>query len=426
MNLSAKRSEREDPWAGPQQLFSTRLRSKGGMRTRLFIVCVAAAFVVSGPVPASLGQGQSDEVILYSRSFPAADGSALCVTDPAGTRTAILKSFMGAEVDQPVWSPDGQRIAFQRDGDIVVTDAFGDNAIVIAHGEHPSWAPDGSRLAFEYGGEVWTADVDGSDQEVLATGRNPDWSPLGDRIAFDQVLDPPEHDAPEGELRTMDTQGGDVRDLGYGHDATWSPDGSEILFALKQFYETYIRVVDAGGTAQRDLHHTNDFSRPGFPTWSPDGTRVLFTWESALWVVNSDGTNLHRIVRDGGLADWGPAGVNRAELWLGRPCTDPRRFVSLTLHGHLFAKGRVRTNDPKFCEVEGVSVGVYRKTNRGMRLAGNTRTDAGGRFSMELRVHQMDGSRLPDRPGRYRAFAAASYDASECEPDKTPWKSHAH
>jgi Tol biopolymer transport system component len=47
-----------------------------------------------------------------------------------------------------------------------------------------SWSPDGRRIAFERDGGIWIADSLGNRQRRVATGRNPSWSPRGDTIAF--------------------------------------------------------------------------------------------------------------------------------------------------------------------------------------------------------------------------------------------------
>ena len=52
----------------------------------------------------------------------------------------------------PVWSPDGERIAFVSNEDIYVMDADGQNHRKLTNNRHggwaPSWAPDGKRIAF--------------------------------------------------------------------------------------------------------------------------------------------------------------------------------------------------------------------------------------------------------------------------------------
>ncbi|MCI0432292.1 MAG: hypothetical protein L0271_01395 [Gemmatimonadetes bacterium] len=118
----------------------------------------------------------------------------------------------------PNWSPDGTKIAFIRDhstgvggGSIWVMNAGGSNAIQLtapqfdrdAFDVDPVWSPDGQRIAFsrfERGltPGIYSMRSDGSEvrrlsshqpgamtgQGVIETERHPAWSPDGSRIAF--------------------------------------------------------------------------------------------------------------------------------------------------------------------------------------------------------------------------------------------------
>jgi hypothetical protein len=69
------------------------------------------------------------------------------------------------------------------------------------------------------------------------------------------------------------------------------------------------------------------------------------------------------------------------------------RDVSLTLRGHLVARGAV-SSDSAVCE-SAVTVNVQRKRHGNWRNVGSDETNANGRFRVALN----------DRPGRYRALA---------------------
>jgi Tol biopolymer transport system component len=203
---------------------------------------------------------------------------------------------------QPVFSPDGTRIAFAsaRDGDgeyeIYVMDAAGevgalpdaarltnDPAAEFGQGISDSevtWSPDGTRLAMLSNGRGVDADscdlfvMDARDLDADGFGDNmtrltfddsyncdpfedvnPAWSPNSSLIAFTSVrsgywdiwlvnADDP------SDLRNV-TQTPD----GYEDQPSWSPDGSQVIFRSDKsgFYELYSLPVPppSGGTIQR-------------------------------------------------------------------------------------------------------------------------------------------------------------------------------
>jgi TolB protein len=100
----------------------------------------------------------------------------------------------------PAWSPDGQRIAFERrvgrqkyspcsgcgrasTFEVWVMNADGTEARMLARdGAQPSWSPDGAKLAFERQSDIYVMTADGSGQRNLTRGSgrresSPVWSP---------------------------------------------------------------------------------------------------------------------------------------------------------------------------------------------------------------------------------------------------------
>jgi Tol biopolymer transport system component len=73
-----------------------------------------------------------------------------------------------------------------------------------------------------------------------------------------------------------------------------SPDGSKILFVSDREDKTFhIYMVNVDGSGLTRL--TNDAAGDFSPRWSPDGTRIAFSRTGALYVMDSDGSNVQQI-----------------------------------------------------------------------------------------------------------------------------------
>jgi Tol biopolymer transport system component len=144
-------------------------------------------------------------------------------------RTTRLTHFEGDET-QPVFSPDGSRLAFVHGGDVFVMGADGGDVRNVtdhpAAEADPAWAPDGRRLAFssDRGGtrEIFVSRL-GARKTVRLTrsGANsaPDWSPDGSQIAFVHA----------NEIRLVSAGGRNETVVATGlSEPAFSPDGSEL------------------------------------------------------------------------------------------------------------------------------------------------------------------------------------------------------
>lgn len=129
----------------------------------------------------------------------------------------------------PVWSPDGTRIAFSRErddvADIYVVNASGGNPIQLTHSpalneKTPAWAPDGRRIAYLGGGDILIMNADGSGQTNLTNTPSaeelwPAWSLDGTKIAFTRRTPP----AFSGEIWVMGADGGNPLQLTHTPDS---------------------------------------------------------------------------------------------------------------------------------------------------------------------------------------------------------------
>jgi TolB protein len=201
-----------------------------------------------------------------------------------------------ADYANPVFSPDGKRIAFAstRGGnwDIYLMDVDGKNVVQVTTGPmqhvHPSFSPDGGRLVFSTLGvksaqwELWTVDLSTGEKRMIGFGLFPTWSPAKDvdRIAFQRAR---QRGGRWFSLWTLDLVNGEaqrVTEVAVSANAaivspSWNPDGTQLAFAT---------ITEPANT---------------------NGVKAV--GQQDIWTINSDGSNRHRLT-DG-------VGMNLSPCW---------------------------------------------------------------------------------------------------------------
>ena len=219
------------------------------------------------------------------------------IMDADGSNATAITPEGEGDDTSPVWSPDGQKIAFvsRRDGnrEIYVMDADGENlANVTRHPADdwtPAWSPDSTRLAFssfrDGGWEIYVMDtaclgqpescVDSLTQITIDGNGNlsPVYSPDGSRFAFNSKANG------NWDIYTMATNGTDVRQITVSPDndlaPAWSPDGSLIAFESNRGGNVEVYVIGANGGEARNITNQSQANEHG-PTWSPDSQQLVF------------------------------------------------------------------------------------------------------------------------------------------------------
>jgi len=166
------------------------------------------------------------------------------------------------EID-PIWSPDGSRIAFisqhlddQSLYDLMIVNVDGTGLITIARnlGEPDnsssfSWSPDGKKIAlshpFEESREIVVVNADGSGLTQVTNLSSPSYSP---------PIQP-----------------------------SWSPDGKKIAFVT---WDLYIVNADGTGLAKLTEKDKKGFSALTAPRWSPNGRYIACRNGDNIILVN--------------------------------------------------------------------------------------------------------------------------------------------
>jgi Tol biopolymer transport system component len=355
--------------------------------------------------------------------------------------TAIDTAF-AASAD-PVFSPDGRRLAFMRATDDYSSRVF--LAAVAADGRpgsaptplpyggretsQPVWSADGQSLLLIEGapssnGGVVRASIDGSRPPQVITGLEHAASialaPAAERLAIHRpgidvdiwrldLANPAQH----GRLApsTMWEEGAD-----------YSPDGTQLAFSSNRSGAREIWVADLSGERARQLTRFGG-PVPGWARWSPDGTQIVFdgrpAGDSEIFVVAADGGEPRQITSnpaEDARPTWGPDAsiyfasnrTGRTEIW--RMSADGGNPVQITRDGGntvevspdgawIYYQGpsapriihRIRPDgsDHAVVVAEDVRVGMFRPTAQGLWFLNNP---APGQATTALRLLGADGT----------------------------------
>jgi TolB protein len=282
------------------------------VRTLGFLAAALALVTPSFASTMQLPRG----TIAFTR-FPLGRSAELWRIDAGGGQAAPLLRYPGSNVE-PVWSPDGRRLAFfstdaRARQSIVVSDPSGRRVRVLDR--HPTvrgrfldghvrWSPDGKRLIFHrlrngtY--SVYVINADGRDLRRLGPGFEPSWSPDRRSIAFAlRTSRQTGYDLwtmrPDGTGRSLLRRSG-----AHDNHPEWSPDGRRIAFESNRNGNTDIYVLDVRNGRERRITRNRGIDVSA--VWSPDGNWLAFGRRGGvgfdLWMIDVQTRREIRLTRD--------------------------------------------------------------------------------------------------------------------------------
>lgn len=300
-------------------------------------------------------------VLLFTFVF-----SVACKKNPMTPGGSREDPPLSARFGYPAWHPDSRWIAVSHydsldtDGDgkrdrsfggiwLVHSESGEKQPLISGYGSH-TWSRDGRKLAMVRNAQIYTIEVASLEPALVDTSSllqltteeqnfYPAWSPDGEWITYDSNSNSPngmyflwkmKFDGVQKTRIAYDPLMGEIR------QPHWSPDGTSIThirYVGVNAPEIFVMTSSGGGQTRLTINDTSDLH----PKYSPDGTKIAFYSQprvgpaAAIWVMNSDGSNLRKVSPDySWIFDWSPDSqrivfvyldvlTNRAgngELWL--------------------------------------------------------------------------------------------------------------
>ena len=269
--------------------------------------------------------GEDDDVWVVAR-----DGSNL------------LRLVRNKSRGELTWSPDGRQIAFSGsyrvdEAAIYIVNSDGTGLARLTSPRRytddilPDWSPDGARIAFErdrydvseQGNNtrflIISMNPDGTDQRVLTRQLNvewPVWSGDGSKIACHMG----ERIDGQRDICVVNRDGSGQQNLTNTrspseYDPRWSPDSRKILFESRSGRNLDVHVINVDGRRHLRLAPSRHYDAQ--PNWSPDGKSIVFVsrrdGNRDIYVMSATGRNLTNLTNSAAGTvnanpEWSPTG----------------------------------------------------------------------------------------------------------------------
>ena len=288
------------------------------------------------PTPPPVLEGEA--WLVYESYEPDHDVKSIFLARPDGTDAHPIATDVPGEHRGPVWSPDGERIAFVvrypddvPPAEIWLSDADGSNAARLFDPAEscpggafwPAWSPDGEHLSITCyvtdAATLQVVDIATTDMTMIDSVELPEafdnpasWSPDGSKLAYDVLRWDPSGEFLDGSLIAVaPTVGGDVRRItdfdSFAAWPDWHPTDDVLAyntFDLGNMHEVddvaaaQVFTMNADGTDEQQLTHVGQGPpRFGQARWLADGLSLVATgvhgnpteWVEIVFVTASTG-----------------------------------------------------------------------------------------------------------------------------------------
>jgi len=197
--------------------------------------------------------------------------------------------------------------------------------LVVASQRHPPAPPFGlakaGLVAFDRDGDIYVTDPNSGSERAIVTGPDTDirpvWSLDGTHIAFERRPDGGSHLA---NVFVAKADGTDpirvtTSSLVDIHGYAFSPDGRQILVTIGSDRTSIVYIAQADGSG---IHQLTTGQIAGEPTWRPrDGREIMFVGSIGFGSAGSDGTAIYAIDTTTGALR--PIRERRGDTYQGAP-----------------------------------------------------------------------------------------------------------
>jgi WD40-like Beta Propeller Repeat len=293
----------------PGALDRQHARERGrAIRRKVTVYALVAALVIAGVVIAAArlpGTGSTPAGKPKGTGSAPVSGETAEVVGLDGTIRALVPGLPVGCCQSLSLAADGTQIALIDGGEIATIglDGTGLRTIPLSMTVgNPVWSPDGTRIAFEgtssfANQDIYVMDADGSNVHRLTRSPYqdawPSWSPDGSTILYANYgptpIDP-NGNSPTEEIYSVPAAGGTPARLTHNQkddgQAAYSPDGTQIAYHRNGG----LWIMDADGSNAHEVPLPASFGRWGkgyTPHWSPDGTKIAFTRFDPAWRYNN-------------------------------------------------------------------------------------------------------------------------------------------